>query len=123
MSTVKPLGAYSPIRIIPLAGVKLVFVSGLTAGADAPEDTAAQAEVIFERMRELLGEAGGDLQHVVKITTFLTDMRDYDRYNGVRNRVFAHVQSAPASATVGTSGLVRDACRIEIEAVAIVPAA
>ncbi len=122
MEVVKPLGAYSPVRVVSLGVAKLVFVSGLTAGADAPDDAAAQAELIFERMKALLVEAGGDLRHVVKITTFLTDMDDYANYNAVRNRVFAGLNQAPASATVGTTRLVRPGCRIEIEAVAVIAA-
>ncbi len=118
----RPLGAYSSVRMVPLGAANLAFVSGLTAGGQAPDDAAAQAEVIFARMRDLLVEAGGNLGHVVKLTTYLTDMGDYDGYNAVRNRVFAGVSPPPASTTVGTSALPRAGCRVEIEAVAVIPA-
>jgi enamine deaminase RidA (YjgF/YER057c/UK114 family) len=108
--------------MVPLGAANLAFVSGLTAGGQAPDDAAAQAEVIFARMRDLLVEAGGNLGHVVKLTTYLTDMGDYDGYNAVRNRVFAGVSPPPASTTVGTSALPRAGCRVEIEAVAVIPA-
>jgi 2-iminobutanoate/2-iminopropanoate deaminase len=119
--TPRPLGSYSPVRVVPLGTASLAFVSGLTAGGQAPDDAAAQAEMIFARMRELLAEAGGNLGHVVKLTTYLTDMGDYERYNAVRNRIFADVSPPPASATVGTSALPRAGCRVEIEAVAVIP--
>ncbi|MBL8346711.1 MAG: RidA family protein [Rubrivivax sp.] len=119
----KPLGNYSPVRVVPLGAVNLAFVSGLTASGHAPDDVAGQAEIIFARMRELLVEVGGDLGHVVKITTFLTDMGDYERFNAVRNRVFAGTVPPPASSTVGTTALPRAGCRVEVEAVAVIPAA
>jgi len=118
---VKPIGTYSPIRIIPIGTTKLVFISGLTSGGDAPYDMAGQAEIIFARMNALLAEAGGDLRHLVKITTFLTDMRQYAAYNTVRNRIFCAVGTPPTSATVGTTQLVSPDAMIEIEAVAVIP--
>ncbi len=121
--SVKPLGAYSPVRIIPIGTTKLVFISGLTAGGEAPRDSSGQTEIIFARMKELLAEAGGDFSHLAKITTFLTDMHDYDAYNKIRNRIFGEMAAPPASATVGTTRLVRPHLKIEIESIAIVPAA
>ena len=118
----KPLGAYSPVRIIPIGTTKLVFISGLTAGGEAPEDIAGQTEIVFARMKELLAEAGGDFSHLAKITTFLTDMHDYDAYNKIRNRIFGEMAAPPASATVGTTQLVRPHLKIEIESIAIVSA-
>lgn len=118
---IKPIGAYSPLRIIPIGANKLVFISGLTSGGDAPYDMAAQAEIVFARMNALLAEAGGGLAHLVKITTFLTDMRQYDAYNAVRNRVFGAIATPPTSATVGTTQLVSPDAMIEIEGVAVIP--
>jgi len=120
---VKPIGAYSPLRVIPIGTTKLVFISGLTSSGEAPYDMAGQAEVIFARMNALLAEAGGDLSHLVKITTFLTDMRQYAAYNAVRNRVFGAVGAPPTSATVGTTQLVSPDAMIEIEGVAVIPGA
>lgn len=117
----KPLGAYSPIRVVDLGVARMAFVSGLTAGPDAAPDTGLQARAIFATMRDLLAGVGGGLRHVVKIGTFLTDMDDYRAYNAVRNEVFGEFTEPPASATVGTSRLVRPGCRIEIEAVAVIP--
>ena len=119
--SVKPIGAYSPIRIIPIGTTKLMFISGLTSGGEAPYDMAGQAEIIFARMNALLGEAGGNLGHLVKITTFLTDMRQYAAYNAVRNRIFGAVATPPTSATVGTTQLVSPDAMIEIEGVAVIP--
>lgn len=117
----KVLGAYSPCRVTDLGAVKLVFLSGLTSGGEAPYDTRAQARIVFDKMADLLGAEGGRLEHLVKITTFLTDIREYDLYNEVRNKTFAGMSAPPASATVGGAELVRPEARIEIEGMAVIP--
>lgn len=117
----KVLGAYSPYRVVDLGAVKQVFLSGLTSAGAAPHDTRAQAQIVFDKMAELLAAEGGGLEHLVKITTFLSDIRDYDLYNEVRNRIFGAMSNPPASATIGGAELVRPEARIEIEGVAVVP--
>jgi len=114
-------GHFSPVRVVPLGEARMLFISGITAGGEAPADTAAQARIVFRRMQELIAQHGGGLQHLTKITTFLTDMNDYAAYNAVRNELFAQFAYPPASATVGTTALVRPECRIEIEAIAVIP--
>jgi 2-iminobutanoate/2-iminopropanoate deaminase len=115
------LGTYSPCRVVDLGAVKMVFLSGLTSAGQAPGDTQAQAQIVFDKMAELLRGEGGGLEHLVKITAFLADIRDYDLYNAVRNRVFAGSSAPPASASVGGAELVRPEARIEIEGVAVIP--
>ncbi|MBN8975795.1 MAG: RidA family protein [Rhizobiales bacterium] len=112
---------FSRIKTVPLGAATLLFVSGITARENAPYDVAKQTEIIFARMGELLAKHGAALADVVKIGVFLTDMREYDQYNAVRNRIFADVSSPPASTAVEAK-LGRPALRIEIEAVAIVKA-
>lgn len=115
-----PLGKYSPVRVIQIGTTKLLFISGLTSGSEAPFDIRMQSEITFRRMAELLAAEGGNLGHLVKITAFLTDIRDYDGYNEVRNRIFAESSAPPASASVGIAHLVRPEARIEIEGVAVI---
>lgn len=115
-----PLGRYSLIRAVPMGQGKMVYVSGLTSGPDAPFDVRAQTEIIFKRMAELLATEGGGLRHLVKLTAYLVDLREYGAYNEIRNRVFAEVAAPPVSASVGVSELVRPEARIEIEGVAYI---
>src|SRR5512145_2659738 len=59
------------------AGSRL-FLGGQT-GCDlhhtlaAPEDAAAQAEQAMQNVTQLLEEAGSRLEHVCKVTTYITD--------------------------------------------------
>ncbi len=117
----KVLGAYSPSRTVDLGPAKMVFLSGLTSGGEAPRDTRAQTQIVFAKMAELLRAEGGTLEHLVKITTFLVDIREYALYNEVRNATFSGMANPPASATVGGAELVRPEARIEIEGVAVIP--
>jgi len=115
-----PVGKYSATRVVTLGRAKLIYISGLTSGPDAPFDVRAQADIIFRKMEALIAQEGGGLRHLVKITAYLVDMREYGAYNEVRNRIFADVDAPPASATVGVSELVRPEARIEIDGVACI---
>lgn len=116
------LGVYSSTRAFPIGDQRLVVISGLTArDGDTGWDVLKQTELIFSRMEQLLKAEGGDLSHVIKLTTYMVDLREYSLYNQVRNRIFGAFASPPASATVGVSELVRPELRIEIEGWALVP--
>jgi enamine deaminase RidA (YjgF/YER057c/UK114 family) len=110
---------FSRVRVVPLGvATTMLFVSGTTARDEAPYDTAKQTEIVFARIAELLALHGGALNDIVKITVFLTDMREYDQYNAVRNRIFAETSVPPASSAVEAK-LGKPAVRVEIEAIAV----
>jgi enamine deaminase RidA (YjgF/YER057c/UK114 family) len=58
----------------------------------------------------------------VKLTVFLTNMGDLADFRSVRDE-FIDPRRPPASSLVQVSGLVHPAFRIEVEALATVPAA
>ena len=58
-----------PHRIIFIAGQ-----TGVDAGGKAVQDFRAQAMQVFENIKTALNSVGGDFEHVVKITTYLTDI-------------------------------------------------
>jgi len=109
-----PAGPYSHFR---RAG-SLVFVSGQLPvkwdGELATEIGAATAQAI-ENVRTVLRAAGLDLQHVVKVTVFLADIRDF----AAMNEIYAHYFGAqpPARSCFQVAALPKGA-RLEIEAVA-----
>jgi enamine deaminase RidA (YjgF/YER057c/UK114 family) len=71
-------------------------------------------------MRVVLDAAGSGFEHVVKVTLFLTDIDDRPRINPVRQEVFGATR--PASTLVEVSGLAVPGAKVEIDAVAAVPA-
>ena len=118
----KPTGSSYSAGISVPAG-RLVFISGIVAMDEngeviAPGDMEAQTRHVFDRMGELLQEAGAGFQDVVKITTFVTDMSQYAGFSKVRGEVFRN--GYPASATVGANALVKDGLLVEVEAIAVV---
>ena len=118
----KPTGSSYSAGISVPAG-RLVFISGIVAMDEsgeviAPGDMEAQTRHVFDRMGELLLEAGAGFQDVVKITTFVTDMSKYAGFSKVRGEVFR--DGYPASATVGANALVKEGLLVEVEAIAVV---
>jgi reactive intermediate/imine deaminase len=99
----------------------LVFVSGCT-GTDengalvGGEDVEAQTHQVLRNLEEALIAAGSDLQHVLKVTLYLTDIRDRERINIARQKLFGSVR--PASTLVEVSKLAIEGAKVEIEAIA-----
>lgn len=103
---------------------QLLFVSG-RVGIDTktqaiPADVADQARQIFDGIGQVLKAAGASFVDVVKVTVFLTDIDDRPTINPVRREFFG--EHRPASTLVEVSRLVRPEAKVEIEAIAGIPA-
>jgi enamine deaminase RidA (YjgF/YER057c/UK114 family) len=107
----------------------IVFVAG-QIGWDAQQvivsdDLAAQLAQALDNTLAVLREAGAGPEHVVRMTWYLTDKRDYL----ARAREIGEVYRArmgrhyPAMAVVEVSALIEDRAKIEIETTAVVPPA
>jgi 2-iminobutanoate/2-iminopropanoate deaminase len=59
----------------------LVFVSGKGAGLDFKGDIKAHTARVLDLMEESLKIAGSSMDKVLKVTVYLTDMKDYDGMN------------------------------------------
>jgi len=59
----------------------LVFVSGKGAGLDFKGDIRAHTKRVLDLMEESLKSAGSSMAKVLKVTVYLTDMKDYDGMN------------------------------------------
>jgi reactive intermediate/imine deaminase len=80
-------------------------------------DPRAQVRQVFENLATALAAAGATMEHVVKLTVFLTDMGDLLAFREVRDE-FVQPDRPPSSSLVQVSGLVNPAFRVEIEAIA-----
>jgi enamine deaminase RidA (YjgF/YER057c/UK114 family) len=104
----------------------LVFVSG-QIGWDAQHrlvstDFADQVRQALRNIVAVVGEAGGGPEHVVRLTWYVTDKREYlamqrevgTAYREVMGRHF------PAMSVVEVRGLLEDGAKVEIEATAVI---
>ena len=79
-------------------------------------DFEAQARRVFENLRAVLKEAGGDFRNVARATVFLSDLANFQELNAIYAEYFA--DHKPARTTVGVSQLPRGAA-VEIDLIAI----
>jgi 2-aminomuconate deaminase len=84
-------------------------IPGVTLDADGrvlAYDIEVQCESVFQNVRTVLEDAGGHWQDIVDVTTFLTDMGDFERYNRVYARHFAGPGNPnPTRTTVAVTAL------------------
>ncbi|RYZ98305.1 MAG: RidA family protein [Moraxellaceae bacterium] len=80
-------------------------------------DFAAQAHQVFKNLRAVCQAAGGDLQHIVKLNIYLTDLGNFPVVNEVMGQYFS--APFPARAAVGINQLPR-ASLIEADGVMVI---
>lgn len=99
-----------------------VFVSGQlglipATGEMAGPDITAQSVQALENLKQILLAAGSDLNHVVSVDVYLTDMKNFATFNGIYEQFFS--EHRPARAVVEVSGLPKGGC-VEVKCVAVV---
>lgn len=77
-------------------------------------DIRAQAHQVFANLAAVAGAAGGGLGDIVKLTVYLTDLKDFPIINEVMSEYFK--APYPARAAVGVAALPKGA-GVEIEAI------
>jgi 2-iminobutanoate/2-iminopropanoate deaminase len=77
----------------------------------------AETKQAMEDMKATLERNGSDLDHVVKCTVFLADIKDWPKMTEVYKKYFT--KHFPARSAVAGSGLALDA-RVEIECIAVI---
>jgi enamine deaminase RidA (YjgF/YER057c/UK114 family) len=106
---------------------KLVFIAGqvgLTGQGQWREKSfAGQFKQAMQNILEVLAEAGGKPEHIVRLTWYVLDKQEYlnslktvgEAYRELMGRHY------PAMSVVQVSGLVEEQARLEIEATAVIP--
>lgn len=106
---------------------RMVFVAGQigwnAAGEIVRDDFVAQAAQALANVAAVLREAGALPEHVVRLTWYVVDKREYlaslpalgDRYRAIMGKHY------PAMTAVQVAALIEDRARVEIEATAVVP--
>jgi len=126
----QPLGHYPHVRRVG----DFIYVSGTSSrradnthvGAIEREDgffeldIRAQTKAVIDNIGSLLESMDADLSHVIDITTFLVDMKNFKGYNDVYGTFFDHA-TGPTRTTVAVHQLPHPNLLIEIKAVAYRP--
>jgi enamine deaminase RidA (YjgF/YER057c/UK114 family) len=106
---------------------RLVFIAGQVGWTGQGEwrsrDFAGQFRQALQNILDVLKEAQGGPEHIVRLTWYVIDKKEYlgslkavgEAYRELMGRHY------PTMAVVQVSGLVEDEARLEIEATAVVP--
>jgi 2-iminobutanoate/2-iminopropanoate deaminase len=80
-------------------------------------DFKAQARAALQAVKDQVEAGGGTLRDVVKVNTYLTDIRHRAEYGPIREEFFG--KKMPAHTLVAVAALAQPEFLIEIEAVAV----
>lgn len=97
----------------------IAYVSGMTARAGdkvAGADEYEQSKVIFGKIKGMVEAAGGTMADVVKITVYVTNIKNNTKVWAARREFFTG--DFPASTLVEVSALAAPEILVEIEAIA-----
>ena len=99
-----------PFSDAVLAGNSL-YVAG-QLGTDpktgqAPDDTELEAKLVMENVKQAVELAGFNMDDVVSVQVFCTDLKFYETFNGVYKTYFHG--DFPARAFIGVAKLLRNA--------------
>jgi enamine deaminase RidA (YjgF/YER057c/UK114 family) len=101
----------------------ILYISGqldydATGGCAHPGDFAGQAKGALAALKAQVESGGGTMANIVKVNTYLIDMRHRAEFAAIRAEFFG--PKMPASTLVAISALAFPDFLIEIEAVAVV---
>ena len=103
-------------------GETILYLSGQVAyddngGVAHPGDFKAQARAALQAVKAQVEAGGGTMANIVKVNTYLTDIRHRADYGPVREEFFG--KKMPAHTLVAVAALAAPEFLIEIEAVAV----
>jgi enamine deaminase RidA (YjgF/YER057c/UK114 family) len=117
----KPVANYK--MATRMEGGRLLYISGQVAWDSGGNivgkgDVRAQARQAFANFRGVLQAAGGDVQNLMKITTYITKIEDFPAVAEARSATFSG--ELPASTLIVVKALFHPDFLIEVEGVAAV---
>ena len=130
MPTIEPYaakGVYDPpiyAQAIKASGAEtILFIAGQVdyderGGCAHPGDFKAQARAALQALKAQIEAGGGTMANIVKVNTYLTDIRHRADYAAIREEFFG--KKMPASTLVAVAALAQPEFLIEIEAIAVI---
>ncbi len=110
-----------------VASGRQLYIAGMIGwdadGVFHSDDFAAQVRQALQNIVDVLTEAGGKPEHIVRMTWYVTDKREYlaaGREVGAAFRELIGSYNAAMTA-VEVKALIEDRAKVEIEATAVIP--
>ena len=106
---------------------RTLFIAGMIGwdaqGQFASDDFAAQARQALANIAAVLAQAGGKPEHLVRMTWYVTDKREYLAASKEIGRAFRELIGCYdiAMTAVQVTALIEDRAKVEIEATAMLP--
>ena len=87
------------------------------------DEFVAQAQRALQNIVAVLAEAGARPEHIVRMTWYVVDKREYIASYAALGRAYIEVigRHYPAMTAVQVAALIEDAAKVEIEATAVIP--
>jgi enamine deaminase RidA (YjgF/YER057c/UK114 family) len=110
-----------------VASGKMLFIAGMIGwdqdGRFESDDFAVQARKALENVAEVLREAGGRPENIVRMTWYVTDKREYMAAAREVGQAFREIIGSynAAMTAVEVKALIEDRAKVEIEATAVLP--
>jgi enamine deaminase RidA (YjgF/YER057c/UK114 family) len=104
-----------------------VYIAGMIGwdaqGVFHTDDFAGQAQQALQNIVDVLREAGGQPEHIVRMTWYVTDKREYLAAGRDVGRAFREIIGSynAAMTAVEVTALMEDRAKVEIEATAVIP--
>ncbi len=105
----------------------MMFIAGMIGwdaeGRFESDDFAVQARQALKNLAEVLRAGGGKPEHIVRMTWYVTDKREYLAAAQDVGRAFREIIGAynAAMTAVEVTALMEDRAKVEIEAPAVLP--
>lgn len=105
----------------------MLFIAGMIGwdeqGRFESDDFAVQARQALRNVAEVLREAGGKPENIVRMTWYVTDKREYLAAAQEVGRAFREIIGAynAAMTAVEVRALIEDRAKVEIEVTAVLP--
>ena len=109
------------------ASGRMLFIAGMIGwdaqGVFHSDDFAAQVRQALQNVAEVLRQAGGKPENIVRMTWYVTDKREYLAAGKEIGRAFREIIGSynAAMTAVEVKALIEDRAKVEIEATAVIP--
>jgi enamine deaminase RidA (YjgF/YER057c/UK114 family) len=110
------------------ASGRMLFIAGMIGwdaqGVFHTDDFAGQVRQALQNVAEVLREAGGKPENIVRMTWYVTDKREYLAAGKEIGQAFREIIGSynAAMTAVQVTALIEDRAKVEIEATAVLPA-